>query len=475
MAARAGSPRVAIYDPGINNQTIGNVLVVTPNGILVNLFTELDAAGASFTASLGVIRSMDNGATWSAPIHVADLLTVGTSDPDTGAPVRDSALLAEMAVAPDGSLDVVWQDSRFTSGAHDSIALSRSADGGLTWSAPVRVNSSASVPAFSPMVHVRGDGAIGVTYYDFRANTSDRSTLLTDYWLARSARWRELAGNTGRSAVRSHAGAADQHARRRRLFSRRLSGPRQRRQRVRSAVRAHERRHVEPDRHLPRATGFGFRVRGGDGGGEGGRSDVCRGRRRRDRDAGARRARAPEHRRLDGSAHPGLGRGDQRTQGCITALTRVDALGKIAAPPICDNPAMTRAIGGERAPPHTYHHLFFALWPDADVRARIEAAAQILKSEHAPLGRWIKPHRYHLTLRYLGEHASLPESLVAAALAAGDDVRAPSFDVVLDVAGSFANRKIPWWLGCAGVANGLTALWEAIVAGLDAQGPSAAR
>ena len=180
-------PARAIYDPGINNQTIGNLLVVTPNGILFNLFTELDVFFLFFTASLGVIRSMDNGATWSAPIHVADLLTVGTSDPDTGAPVRDSALLAEIAVAPDGSLDVVWQDSRFTSGAHDSIALSRSADGGLTWSAPARVNSSASVPAFSPMVHVRGDGAIGVTYYDFRANTSDRSTLLTDYWLARSA------------------------------------------------------------------------------------------------------------------------------------------------------------------------------------------------------------------------------------------------------------------------------------------------
>ena len=187
-------PARAIYDPGLNNQTIGNVLVVLPNGILVDLFTELDAAGTTFSGFLAVIRSMDNGATWSAPIHVADLLAVGTRDPDSGAPVRDSALLGEIAVGVDGSLDVVWQDSRFTSGAHDGIALSRSNDGGLTWSAPVRVNSSASVPAFSPMVHVRGDGAIGVTYYDFRPNTSDRTTLLTDYWLARSAdgaNWQE--------------------------------------------------------------------------------------------------------------------------------------------------------------------------------------------------------------------------------------------------------------------------------------------
>ena len=180
-------PARSIYDPGLNNQTIGNVLVVLPNGTLVVLFTELDAtAGGGFAGFLGVIRSTDNGATWSAPIRVADLLTVGTHDPDTGAPVRDSALLGEISVGSGGSLFVVWQDSRFTSGAHDGIALASSNDGGSSWSAPVRVNSAANIPAFSPMVHARADGMIGVTYYDFRSNTSDRSTLLTDYWLARS-------------------------------------------------------------------------------------------------------------------------------------------------------------------------------------------------------------------------------------------------------------------------------------------------
>jgi uncharacterized membrane protein YfcA len=44
-------------------------------------------------------------------------------------------------------------------------------------------------------VAVQTDGTIGVTYYDFRSNTGDRGTLLTDYWLARStdggATWRE--------------------------------------------------------------------------------------------------------------------------------------------------------------------------------------------------------------------------------------------------------------------------------------------
>lgn len=131
---------------------------------------------------------------------------------------------------------------------------------------------------------------------------------------------------------------------------------------------------------------------------------------------------------------------------------------------------MTRAPETERARPGVFHHLFFALWPDEDVRARIDAAAQQLKNEHAPRGRWIKPHRYHLTLRYLGEHARVPEALVAAALAAGDEVRARSFEIALDIGGSFANRRIPWWVGCSTIAEGLATLWEAVDARLAAHG-----
>jgi hypothetical protein len=90
-----------------------------------------------------------------------------------------------MAVAPGGTLYVVWQDGRFA-GNHDGIALARSADGGLTWSAPVRINAEPAVAAFTPQVHVRADGTIGVSYFDLRSDTAD-ATLLVDYWLARSA------------------------------------------------------------------------------------------------------------------------------------------------------------------------------------------------------------------------------------------------------------------------------------------------
>jgi hypothetical protein len=186
----------AIYNPGSTNQTIGNLVVVLRDGTLLDLFTEIDVASdQSTSAFFGVIRSVDKGQTWSTPIHVADALAIGARDPTTGAAVRDGASIAQAAVAPDGTVYIVWQDARFSGGNVDGIAMSRSTDGGLHWSAPVRINRIGTVAAFEPSVHVRGDGTIGISYYDFRSDTTATTSLLTDYWLAWSddggATWRE--------------------------------------------------------------------------------------------------------------------------------------------------------------------------------------------------------------------------------------------------------------------------------------------
>jgi hypothetical protein len=181
-------PARAIHDPGPNRQTIGNVIVVTPAGTLVNVFTQLEAINGMQSASLAIVRSTDKGATWSAPIRIADQLAIGARDPDTGALIRDGSLLPQAAVDPrNGDVYVVWQDARFSAGTVDGIALSRSLDDGLSWTPPVRVNNTAvNVHAFTPSVHVLANGTVGVTYYDLRANSIDTGVLQTEYWLARS-------------------------------------------------------------------------------------------------------------------------------------------------------------------------------------------------------------------------------------------------------------------------------------------------
>ncbi|MGB2817872.1 MAG: sialidase family protein [Burkholderiaceae bacterium] len=178
----------AIYDPGQGSQTIGNVIAVLPSGTVVNLLTRLDAGPNGVTiASLHVLLSVDKGGTWTGPFKVADLLAVGARDPDNGTLIRDGATLGQIAVAPNGHLWVVWQDARYSNGAHDGIALARSTDGGRTWSVPVQVNSRPSVPAFTPNVHVLANGTVGVIYHDLRSNTGDTANLPTEVILARSA------------------------------------------------------------------------------------------------------------------------------------------------------------------------------------------------------------------------------------------------------------------------------------------------
>jgi hypothetical protein len=186
-------PARKIFDPGQQNQTIGNQIVVLPNGDLVDVFDMiLNFSNASPGRGLHValLRSTNRGTTWSrSPIVVSRLGTIGVTDPESGDPVRTGDIIPDVAVDPaSGRLYAVWQDARFNGGAADAIALSQSLDGGFTWSAPVKVNRTpTTIPvgnqqAFTPSVHVAANGTIGVTYYDFRNNTA-AVPLLTDYFV----------------------------------------------------------------------------------------------------------------------------------------------------------------------------------------------------------------------------------------------------------------------------------------------------
>jgi len=193
-AGASWEPAREIYSPGGNNSTLNNQIVVLADGTLVLFFSEFDTIGNATTVLLRVIRSQDKGASWSAPITIAQSQSRGARAPETGVPIRDGANLGSIAVGRSGLLAVAWQDARFSGGARDGIAFSRSADGGLTWSPPVQINSVPGVQAILPTITIRDDGLIGVTYYDFRGHAPGAPTLATDYWLTTSidgATWNE--------------------------------------------------------------------------------------------------------------------------------------------------------------------------------------------------------------------------------------------------------------------------------------------
>jgi hypothetical protein len=190
-----------IYDPandgpgqGRNDQTIGNQIVVLPDGTLVNGFNLIhnDNAHHRKGEKVALIRSRDKGATWEQHATIASpLIEVGVNDPTTGEHVRAGdgtpAFAADRSSNSHtrGNLYAVWEDARFSNRDHDEIAFSRSTDGGNTWSPVKRISTPSGKAAFTPAVAVADDGTIGVVYYDLRHDDAG-APLDTDVWFLTS-------------------------------------------------------------------------------------------------------------------------------------------------------------------------------------------------------------------------------------------------------------------------------------------------
>jgi hypothetical protein len=89
-----------------------------------------------------------------------------------------------------GRIYMTWQDHADNPYGDDLILLSHSDNGGLSWSAPDKVNQTPSGTftdqAFEPAVHVNSAGVVAVSYYDFRNDVSGDRRLTTDHWIVHS-------------------------------------------------------------------------------------------------------------------------------------------------------------------------------------------------------------------------------------------------------------------------------------------------
>jgi hypothetical protein len=168
--ARSFQPPVQVTNQGVS---IGIVPLVGPGGIVHAVWLNY---GIQIT--LRAAHSTDGGRTWSAPVEISQVAAMGVPGSRTGAGIPAAAIDAR-----NGALYVVWQDARLTPGT-DQVLLSRSTDGGETWSAPRKISDGpGNSPNFTPAVAVSPEGWVGVSYYSFR---NDPGGVLVDEYLALS-------------------------------------------------------------------------------------------------------------------------------------------------------------------------------------------------------------------------------------------------------------------------------------------------
>ncbi|MFL6289442.1 MAG: sialidase family protein [Thermoanaerobaculia bacterium] len=150
------SPAVDVERTGAN---IGVIPLVGPGGVLHLVW--MHATGVN-NLTVVASRSENGGATWSPLVQVGRMENLGVDQ------LRTGELPAAAVDARSGRLYVVWPDVFFRPGdfiGPDEVALSRSDDGGRTWSAKQRVSGDEGFASFTPAVAVDGKGRVGVSYY----------------------------------------------------------------------------------------------------------------------------------------------------------------------------------------------------------------------------------------------------------------------------------------------------------------------
>jgi hypothetical protein len=156
---------------------------------VVDLFVEESDSREGVPARVAAARSNDGGATWSAPVTVANFQFTVTRDPQTGAEIRSIGQDIAATISR-GRIYVTWFENHRA--GTSSIWLSTSRDDGVTWSAPQTLVEEAA-QAFLPTLAAAGDGRLGIIWYDLR-NSLAGPGLGTEVWCAVSsdqgASWR---------------------------------------------------------------------------------------------------------------------------------------------------------------------------------------------------------------------------------------------------------------------------------------------
>jgi 2'-5' RNA ligase len=90
-------------------------------------------------------------------------------------------------------------------------------------------------------------------------------------------------------------------------------------------------------------------------------------------------------------------------------------------------------------PPGTLR-LFFALWPNDEVRAQLATQRDLMQQEYGG-SHGVAADRFHLTLLFMPD---FPEEQLSLLMACGDDIRVAPFDLTINARSHFKQNKVAY-------------------------------
>ena len=210
--------------PSVMNQVCGNALV-QGSQVAVGPKGEVYVAWEGFrfnpntgtdTRAVHIRRSDNHGRTFASAIRVSNVNRVGNfgllQAPFCSASEFPSLGVDRSQGPTRGNVYIAWHDGRYltrpdgpfekTTYGYADILMSRSTDGGATWSEPIRVNQNSEPLAsgkgtdqYQPAIAVDPRGRVGICFYDRKR---DKNNFLIDRYCAKS----NGGGNTWEKAAR---------------------------------------------------------------------------------------------------------------------------------------------------------------------------------------------------------------------------------------------------------------------------------
>ena len=168
-----------------NDNASGSIPVLGPGGVVYVAWEDWD------NSAIEIAKSTNGGQSFGGPILIGHVTPIGTNTSAYN-DCRRAALNGDIRVndfpsmaidtsngSTRGYIYVVW-NSQNSSGYSD-VLLSRSTDGGSTWSSPIKVNdNTTNTDSFMPWITVSPTGKVTVMWYD-RRNDPNNNLLIDVY------------------------------------------------------------------------------------------------------------------------------------------------------------------------------------------------------------------------------------------------------------------------------------------------------